>query len=307
MPTLAEGIARANGDASLTTSAAGVAVNSDDTSGEAAALALARAADVVVLALGIDKTIEHEGHDRVDTALPGQQEPFAQKVLALGKPTVLVLTNGGQLAIDNLIDGPAAIVEFFNPNKGGAAAGAALFGVEGANKWGKLPVTMYPHDYIQQQSMTNYHMAPFNGLPGRTYRYYEGKTLYPFGHGLSLTTFSLACSQQQATTSPAAGGWEFSCSVKNTGTRTGDEVVLVYHSAGDDVRAKADAPVPIKSLVEFDRQTIAAGATATFTFALTTDAATVVNAAGEKSLIKGTHSFVFSRGHGQDVEIKVSV
>ena len=68
----------------------------------------------------------------------------------------------------------------------------ALFGAANANKWGKLPVTMYPHAYIQRQSMTNYHMAPFDGNPGRTYKYYAGDVLYPFGHGLSYTKTTVA-------------------------------------------------------------------------------------------------------------------
>ena len=78
-------------------------INSNATSGIAAALALGRAADTIVLALGIDKTVETEGTDRADTALPGEQQAFATQVLALGKPTVLVLVNGGALAIDALV------------------------------------------------------------------------------------------------------------------------------------------------------------------------------------------------------------
>ncbi len=70
--------------------------------------------------LGNDRTQEHETLDRTDTALPGLQEPFAMQVFALGKPVVMVLTNGGALAIDNLMSQPNAIVEAFNPGVGGA-------------------------------------------------------------------------------------------------------------------------------------------------------------------------------------------
>ena len=92
--------------------------------------------------------------DRVDTALPGQQEPFAKAVLALGKPVVLVLCNGGALAIDALMTGPVAIVEAFNPAvMGPRALAASLFGRE--NRWGKLPVTMYPRSYVKQQPLGN--------------------------------------------------------------------------------------------------------------------------------------------------------
>ncbi len=116
-------------------------VNSSDSSGIPAALAAAAAADVVILVLGNDRTQEHETLDRTDTALPGLQEPFALDVLALHKPVVIVLTNGGALAIDNLVSLPAAIVEAFNPGVGGAVPLAhSLFGVQ--NRWGKMPVTM---------------------------------------------------------------------------------------------------------------------------------------------------------------------
>jgi hypothetical protein len=119
----------------------GVDVNSSDSSGIPAALAAAAAADVVVLVLGNDRTQEHETLDRTDTALPGLQEPFALDVLALNKPVVIVLTNGGALAIDNLVSLPAAIVEAFNPGVGGAVPLAhSLFGIQ--NRWGKMPVTM---------------------------------------------------------------------------------------------------------------------------------------------------------------------
>ena len=102
IPTIAEAVASYN-TGGTTTSAAGVDINSNATSGIAAALALGRAADTIVLALGIDKTVETEGTDRADTALPGEQQAFATQVLALGKPTVLVLVNGGALAIDALV------------------------------------------------------------------------------------------------------------------------------------------------------------------------------------------------------------
>ena len=102
-----------------------------------------------VLVLGIDKSIEREGTDRLDTALPALQEKFAHQILALNKPTVLVLTNGGALAIDSLAAAripsagtgpskqvPYAIVEAFNPAAyGGKAIGGSLFGKPWANKW----------------------------------------------------------------------------------------------------------------------------------------------------------------------------
>ena len=136
IPTIAEAISAVNGPA-MTTHAKGVSINSQNASGIPAALALASAADVVVLVLGNDKSQEHEGIDRTDTALPGLQETFAHQVLALKKPTILVLSNGGQVAIDGLVAGPQAIIEAFNPGVVGATALAqTMFGEH--NRWGKL-------------------------------------------------------------------------------------------------------------------------------------------------------------------------
>ena len=94
VPTIAQAVRELNAHG-VTTNATGVGITGTNTSGIAAALALAKAADVVVLAMGIDKSVEREGIDRHDLRLPGLQESFALQVLALGKPTCLVLTNGG--------------------------------------------------------------------------------------------------------------------------------------------------------------------------------------------------------------------
>merc|ERR1711865_712671 len=109
----------------------------------------------------------------------------------MGKPTVLVLANGGPVAIDGLLNNsppPSAIIEAFNPSHFTRALAATIFGDE--NRWGKLPYTMYPASFASENPMTNYHMAL---PPGRTYKYYTGMPLFPFGHGLSYTSFSLEC------------------------------------------------------------------------------------------------------------------
>ena len=312
IPTIAEALAEIS--PATTSAARGVDVNSTNASAIPAALVLARAADTVVLVLGIDKTIEHEGVDRTDTALPGLQSSFAQQVLALGKPTILILCNGGPLAIDELLVTagggggmpPSAIIEAYNPSVYGPRAIAqSVYGR--ANRWGKLVQTMYPHDYIKKQPMTNYDMAK---PPGRTYRYYKGSPLFAFGSGLSLTTFALACSAKRG----AHGAvWStLTCTVRNTGTtRGGDEVLLVYHSAGDDVRAAAKHPVPLRSLVDFTRVSVAAGGEASAHFNVSAASVMLVDEDGEKRLYKGKHRIVVSRttgeGKGDDYTFAVDV
>jgi len=298
--TIAEGIAAAN-VGGVTTSAQGVEVNSKNTDGIKEASDIVSAADVVVLVLGNDKTIEHEGIDRVDTALPGLQSSFAKQILALNKTTVLVLTNGGALAIDELTErshsgSPAdapepgyAIVEAFNPAVlGGKAIGASLFGIE--NRWGKLPVTMYPHDYVDQQPMTNYDMSV---SPGRTYKYYQGTPLFPFGFGLSLTTFKLSsCSKSSS---------GVRCALTNTGNRNGDEVVQLYHTAKSI--GKVDHPLPKKALVDFTRVTLTAGSSKTVSFDFSDDVFKIVNKNGHRTLYPGLHVVTITRGETSDEQV----
>ena len=319
--SITDGIRAANGgDGAAVTSAQGVEVNSKKRDGIAAALAVAKAADVVVLALGIDKSVEGEGTDRPDITLPGLQSEFAERVLALRKPTLLILTNGGTLAIDSLVPptrdakaapGPAAIVEAFNPCTNGATAlGQLLFGQ--ANRWGKLPVTIYPASYAAEQDDADFDMS---APPGRTYKYYgrgASKPLWPFGFGLSLTTFEHSCALAAPGSSGSSGSNDHTveCTVRNTGALDGDEVVLVYHAAGDDIRRSIGGahPVPAKALVGFERVRVAAGGAERLRFVLSEDPAlTLVNATGDRHLYAGTHQLIFSRGHGADIALNVTI
>jgi len=253
-------------------------------------------ADVVVMVLGIDFTIEHEGIDRSSITLPGQQESFATKVLAIGKPTILILVNGGIVSIDNLINGPEAIVEAFYPSVQGARALAdTLFGAQ--NRWGKLPVTIYPANYISQVDIFNFNMSK---PPGRTYRYYTGKPLWPFGWGLSMTTFTLTCTEVKAMT-------QYRCTVLNSGSLNGDEVVMVFHSVGNDIRSKVDHPVPIKQLVEFGRVSVETGQSSQIDFTLDQKAFQLTNKNGDKVVYPGQHTLTFTRGYGQDVTFQVTI
>ena len=305
--TIAEAIANANTDGT-TRIAQGVDVNSQRTDGIKSALNLVKKADVAVLVLGNDRTQEHEGIDRPDINLPGLQSNFARQVLAAGKPTILILSNGGAVAIDELIGGCNGIVEAFNPAHQTPALAELLFGRQ--NRWGKLPVTIYPHAYTSEQSMTNYDMAR---TPGRTYKYYptsdaKSKPLYTFGYGLSYTTFILSCTKS----SDRPGHRNlltFTCVIKNTGEISGDAVVLVFHSASATVRDEAKHPVPKKSLVEFSRVSIGVAQSVTVDFSLNvSEALSLVNSDGERYVYSGSHDVLFDLGDGSDpVRISVDV
>lgn len=213
---------------------------------------------------------------------------------------MLVLTNGGPLAIDGLIEGADAIVEAFNPAFGAPMLADTLFGIE--NRWGKLPYTIYPEIYTSQVQLDDYDMSK---PPGRTYRYYTGKPLFEYGQGLSYTTFGMQCKCSGGSCS--ATPMNFSCTVSNTGAVAGDEVVMVFHQAGDAIRKGANHPVPLKSLVQFDRVRLAPGGSTTVSFQLTDAAFELTTADGNKTVVAGTRNVVFSRGNGEDVSIPVTL
>jgi hypothetical protein len=231
--------------------AAGVGMTSAaNASEQARALDAVGWADVVALAVGIDNSIEHEGIDRADSLLPAAQLAFATRVLGSGKPVILLLVNGGTLAIDSLVggaDAPHAIIELFYPNVVGAKAmGPAVFGE--TNRWGKLPLTVYPAAYDSQLTIEQVRMRSdaATGYPGRGYRYYTGAALFEFGEGLSLTNFSTSCRNDSV-----AGDTHVHCVVRNSGGVAGDEVVMVFHRP--PVAPPDQPPAPIRRLLDFAR------------------------------------------------------
>lgn len=139
--------------------------------------------------------------------------------------------------------------------------------------------------------MSNYDMSK---SPGRTYKYYDGTPLFRFGHGLSLTTFSFSCELMKPR--------QVLCSVRNTGARTGDEVLQVYHRATDI--GKVAHPLPRRALVEFCRLSdIAEGGTATASFHLSDDMFKVVNQMGKRVMYPGKHDIIVSRGSLKDEQV----
>ena len=204
--SFAEGL-RARTDAlqlSVATGCADVACAYDERNFSKAAQAAA-AADVTVVALGIDRTVEGEGHDRTNVTLPGHQLQLLQRAVAAAggaSRVVVVLANGGPLAVDWVKHHCPTVLEAF---LGGQSAGAALADVllGDVSPSGVLPFTMYPQAFIEQNAMTDFRMRPATGTTGgtgtgRTYRFYDGTPLWPFGFGLSYTTFEFAWSDGAA-------------------------------------------------------------------------------------------------------------
>ncbi len=226
---------------------------------------VARQADAVVMVLGLTARLEGEempvaiegfrGGDRTRIDLPAAQQRLLERISALGKPVVLVLLNGSALSVNWAQDHVPAIVEGWYPGQaGGSALADVLFG--DYNPAGRLPVTFY-RDTTDLPAFNNYNMA------GRTYRYFAGTPLYPFGHGLSYTHFAYSRLRTSAPSLRANRSVNVSVDVTNTGARGGDEVVQLYarHLGSSVTRASRD-------LRGFRRITLAPGQRRTVTFAL---------------------------------------
>jgi beta-glucosidase len=216
------------------------------------ALAAARQADAVVLVLGLSPRLEGEemrvpvegfqGGDRLNLNMPRTQEDLLKAVVGLGKPMVLVLLNGSALAVNWARDHVPAIVEAWYPGQaGGAALADVLFG--DYNPAGRLPVTFYK-SIDQLPPFTDYSMK------GRTYRFFEGEPLFPFGYGMSYTTFAYR-NLKVPMTARAGDEVKISVEVENTGTMSGEEVVQLYVK-----QVAAGRPGPIHSLEGFQRITL---------------------------------------------------
>ncbi|KAL1832586.1 hypothetical protein ACET3Z_002237 [Daucus carota] len=259
-----------------------VACNSNQQFG--AAEEAARRADATVLVMGLDQSVEAEARDRVSLLLPGhQQELISRVALASKGPTILVIMSGGPVDIDFAKADPrisAIIWAGYPGQEGGTAIADVLFGM--TNPGGKLPMTWYPESYLAQVPMTNMDMRanPAKGYPGRTYRFYKGPVIYPFGHGLSYTTFvhKLANSPPTSISVPFAANkmmknstmlttglkvTHTNCNalalgihidVHNTGTMDGTHTVLAFASP------PAGKWINDKQLVGFEKVHVVAGA-----------------------------------------------
>lgn len=214
------------------------------------AVQLARQSDIVILCMGLSPLLEGEemkvkvegfdGGDRLDIKLPTVQTELMKEICALGKPTVLVLLNGSAVAFNWEAENIPAILEAWYPGQaGGTAIADVLFG--DTNPSGRLPVTFYS-SVEQLPSFDNYSME------GKTYKYFTGKPLYPFGYGLSYTTFTYKLLSAPSQIKTDRDSISLTVEVQNTGDYSGEEVVQLY------VTLKGTSCMePIRSLQGFKR------------------------------------------------------
>ena len=248
--------------------ARGCEVHSASTAGFKKAIQAARKSQVAIVVMGLSQHLEgEEGQmegnppgvlsrgDRQTIDLPATQEKLLQAIYETGVPTILVLMNGSAVAINWAAAQLPAILEAWYPGQaGGTAIAEAIFGL--TNPGGRLPVTFYK---------SHSDLPPFEdyNMQGRTYRYFEGQALYPFGHGLSYTTFAYRDLQIMPLAPKAGETVSVQVQVENIGAVAGDEVVQLYLK--DE---QASQPVPQMQLQGFTRLRLAPGEKQSVTFTI---------------------------------------
>ena len=244
----------------------------------------AKNSDLVVIAMGLSPTIEGEemkvevdgfaSGDRTKIDLPQSQQQVLERVTALGKPAVLVLLNGSALSVNWADQNAPAILEAWYPGgEGGNAVAQAIAG--DFSPAGRLPVTFYKS--IDQ-------IPPFDdySMSARTYRYFRGEPLYPFGYGLSYTSFSYSEPKVSDAEYGATQSIRLSAKVKNTGKVASEEVVQLYLTHPNVAGA------PIRALAGFQRILLDPGQEKTVSFTLRDRDLSIVDESGKRRIVRGS-------------------
>jgi len=257
------------------------------------AVAAARQADVVVAVVGITSKLEGEemkvdlpgfrGGDRTSLSLPAEEEALLGALKGSGKPLVVVLMNGSALAVNWANDHANAIMDaWYSGEEGGTAIAETLAGVN--NPAGRLPVTFYK-GVEQLPEFEDYAMK------NRTYRYFTGEPLYPFGYGLSYSTFEYGNLSFSSSDLQAGEPLAVEVDVKNASKLAGDEVVQLYLSFPNK------PGVPLRALRGFTRIHLNAGEQKHVKLALQPRDLSYVNEAGDR--LVGAGDYVITVGGGQ--------
>ncbi|KAA1475144.1 glycoside hydrolase family 3 protein [Dentipellis sp. KUC8613] len=289
----------------------GTGIASSDTSGFEAALSIARAADIVIYAGGIDDSYEAEALDRTDIVWPGNQLDLVDQLAGLNKTFVVLQMGGGQvdsskLKADSRVN---ALIWGGYPGQSGGQALADIITGKVAPA-GRLVSTQYPADYVNEIPMTNMNLRPdSSGSPGRTYKWYTGTPVYEFGFGQHYTTFSLSWAsggpkrsysiQQLVAAARSKAHLDlgvldtFKVNVKNTGHTTSDYVALLFSNT-----TAGPSPAPLKQLVSYDRvKGVAPGRSATASLEVTLGTIARVDENGNSVLAPGTYNLWLDTDH----------
>ncbi len=220
------------------------------------AIAAARSAEVAIVFVGTDASIEQEGRDRKSLGLPENQKELVQAVFAANPRTIVVEMSAGPLTVPWLAENiPAMLQAWWGGEEGGHAIADVLLG--DVNPAGRLPHTVYASE-AQVPPQDEYEITH-----GFTYMYLHGKPLFAFGHGLSYTTFSYSNLKLSADRVRAEGQVNVSVDITNTGKRTGDEVAQLYVR-----QIQSRVKRPLKELRGFQRIRLEPAETKTISFTL---------------------------------------
>jgi len=256
------------------------------------AMNLAKAASVAIVVVGTDNSICGEGSDRSYITLPGVQEQLIQAIYQANPKTIVVLVNGYSLAINwTAANIPAILCAWYGGESQGTAIAEALFGTY--NPGGKLTSTWY-------SSLSDLpSMADYDIKNNRTYMYFTGTPIYPFGFGLSYTTFSYDNLALTSTTIAPSQTITITATVKNTGTRAGDEVAQMYiHEVAPSVKR------PIKELKGFQRLSLAPGEAKTATFTLFYDDLAYWDSTSQKFVVKPGNFDIMVGTSSADIKLR---
>ena len=248
--------------------------------GEAAAVA--KCADVIVLCVGLDETLEGEEGDAGNSyasgdkpylLLPETQRELVERVLALGKPTILVCCSGSAIDLSAYEEGCSAIIQaWYSGQRGGEALGRILFGM--ANPSGRLPVTFY-YNGQYMPDFADYRMW------GRTYKYVKDLPWRPFGFGLSYSRFAY----EDLTVAATEEDLQVHFSIKNTSLLDGEEVIQIYSRYEEAAFEK-----PIHTLVGFQRVTVPSRQKLTLAIRIPWQELESVLEDGSRSLLDGSYT-----------------
>jgi beta-glucosidase len=249
------------------------------------AVKAANRADAVVAFVGITRREEDEGHDRTEIGLPETQEKMLEALYGTGKPVIVVLLNGSALSINSAPLHAAAILEAWYPGEqGGTAIAETLSGKN--NPSGKLPVTFY-QSLDQLPGFEDYSMND------RTYRYFKGKSLFPFGFGLSYSNFTYSNLKPSTSKLQAGESLSVDADVANNSDRDGDEVVELY------LAPPSFPGAPRWSLQAFTRVSLAPHQTRHVHFNMDPRQLSFVNEYGSRAVRAGEYALYVGGGQPQ--------
>ena len=264
------------------------------------AIDIVHTVDYVIMVMGLDSTVEGEGHDRAETecngtpqdvlALPGCQGELVETIIQYNSRVILVLINGGPVSISSLYShkGVVGILEAFYPGAvGGTAVADVLFGKY--NPGGRMPMTVYDTSKDMNPA-TDYNMTT---PPGRTYRYFTGDPLIPFGYGLSYTEFAYTKLVVSATSIKPCELVKVSVSVQNIGDVAGDEVIQLYVQPP---RIQGKDFIPNIQLLGFKRAYIKPSMVHLESFELNPYLLSLVDSDGQHYLFPGVYTVLVGGG-----------